>query len=140
MPISKEMKKLYPPNWKEIVSEVRERDGNKCVFCGLANGLWGLRDLTGKFWEYEEFCNGDVPDDIEFEKEGDELNTAFKIVLTTMYLDHDPTNNGAPSNRPNLKSACQKCHLDYDRPIHLEHARITREKKKGQTNLLESGV
>lgn len=135
MPISKENKSKYPSNWEEIVSEVRERDGNKCGFCGLSNKAWGVRDLTGKFWGFEKFMNGDVPDDIEFEKNSQELKKGFQIVLTTMHLDHDPTNNGELGNRPNLISGCQKCHLDYDRPLHLKNSKATRDKKKFQINL-----
>jgi len=38
MPISKENKKLYPPNWKEIVSQRKAEVGNKCEICDAENG------------------------------------------------------------------------------------------------------
>jgi 5-methylcytosine-specific restriction endonuclease McrA len=37
MPIRPEMKDRYPKNWKEISERIKERDGNKCVFCGAEN-------------------------------------------------------------------------------------------------------
>jgi len=38
MPISKENKKLYPPNWKEIVAERKREVGDKCEICHAKNG------------------------------------------------------------------------------------------------------
>ena len=39
--------------------------------------------------------------------------TGSEVVLTTMHLNHDPTDN----TDYNLKSACQKCHNSYDAPM-----------------------
>jgi len=38
MPITKERKKLYPKNWKEISARVKMRAGNKCELCDAKNG------------------------------------------------------------------------------------------------------
>lgn len=38
MPISKERKKLYPKDWKQISAEVRLRAGNMCEMCQAENG------------------------------------------------------------------------------------------------------
>ncbi len=37
MPISPERAALYPPDWPEISARIRERDGNRCAWCGAAN-------------------------------------------------------------------------------------------------------
>lgn len=38
MPITKERKKLYPKNWKEISQAARAMAGNKCELCDAKNG------------------------------------------------------------------------------------------------------
>lgn len=38
MPISKERKKLYPSNWKQISEIIRIKAGNKCEICDAENG------------------------------------------------------------------------------------------------------
>ncbi len=42
MPFKKE---LYPSNWKEISLLIRERAGQKCEICGVANGAIGARAI-----------------------------------------------------------------------------------------------
>jgi 5-methylcytosine-specific restriction endonuclease McrA len=37
MPISKENKKRYPKNWKQIRVKILERANNCCEFCGIRN-------------------------------------------------------------------------------------------------------
>ena len=136
MPIRAEMKALYPPFtvWREIRNEVLAHAENKCESCGVQNGLVGVRDLTGKFWTADDFNSG-VCENVEFERDGDRLKQAFRVVLTIAHKDHDPTNNGEPGNRPNLAAWCQKCHLTHDAKEHAKNARVTRNKKKGQENL-----
>jgi len=43
--------------------------------------------------------------------------TGSKVVLTVAHLDHNPSNN----NRSNLRALCQRCHLAYDKELHLKH-------------------
>lgn len=140
MPISKENKLKYPKNWKQISLNVRALAHNKCEFCGLKNGLVGLRDKEGKFYTVdfiEDQLNQKGIDLYEsilshhINKNG-ELKKGFtKIVLTVAHLDHNPENN----NLENLKALCQKCHLNYDKEQHLK----TRQKNKfkNQLSLLE---
>jgi hypothetical protein len=136
MPIKPENRLLYPPRkeWLAIRAEVLERAGHCCEWelCGIKNGTWGLRDLDGTWWSSSDFENGKVPEMIEFERDGQEMRKAYRIVLTIAHLDHDPRNNGTPGNRPNLAAWCQYHHLAYDRAHHLANGRRTRDAKKGQ--------
>ena len=140
MPIKKENRARYPKDWKAIRAEVLERAGNRCEWdgCGVENGTWGLRDLTGRWFTTDDFMAGEIPDDAEFEKDGQGLRKPIKIVLTTAHLNHIPEDCGEPGNRPNLKMLCQYHHLRYDHAHHMANGRKTREAKKGQTNLLEA--
>jgi hypothetical protein len=96
MPIKAENKKLYPRYWKEISYYIRFIRANG--FCELCGAEHGR------------------PHPI----------TKSKVVLTTMHLDHDPTN----CDPENLKAGCQKCHLSYDAKHHAKNAKETRENKK----------
>lgn len=51
--------------------------------------------------------------------------TGSRVVLTTAHLDHDPANCA----RENLRALCQRCHLAYDRPMHIRHAAETRRRR-----------
>jgi hypothetical protein len=48
----------------------------------------------------------------------------YSVIVTTAHLDHDPWNPAA-----RLAVLCQACHLDYDRPVHTEHAIATWQRK-----------
>jgi len=52
---------LYPRDWPAISKRIREREGNRCLWCGVANG--SLRD--GK-------------------------RRPYRVVLTVAHLNHDP--------------------------------------------------
>lgn len=137
MPIKPENRARYPKDWKAIRAEVLARATNQCEWegCGVYHGEWGLRDLDGKWWQSADFENGNVPEDVLFEKDGQEPRKAYRIILTIAHLDHTPENNGEPGNRPNLRAWCQYHHLAYDRPHHLANGRKTRDAKKGQTDM-----
>lgn len=86
MPIKKELKYLYPKNWKEIRNMILERANNCCEFCRVPDHTWrpSLSSIS--------------PSD------------AVKVILTIAHLDHDPTNN----NPANLRALCQRCHNRYN--------------------------
>lgn len=90
MPIKKELRHLYPKNWKEIRERILARANNRCEFCGVENGT-----LVYK----EDFvCKpGQIPG-------------CYPVVLTIAHLDHDPTHN----DPENLRALCQTCHNRYD--------------------------
>jgi 5-methylcytosine-specific restriction endonuclease McrA len=57
--------------------------------------------------------------------------TGATVVLTVAHLDHNPQ-NCAPGN---LRALCQACHLRYDAREHADHAKETRDAKRGQMRL-----
>lgn len=124
--------KRYPANWKEISKRIREREGNKCKWCGLANGAIGHRDPGGRFWTDEE---------IDRMVEGDTLDyepwRRVRIILTVAHLGTD-YDDGRPGDKHdkmdvrdcNLAALCQRCHLNYDRDEHIANAKVTYARKR----------
>lgn len=79
--------KDYPPDWKEIVARIKERENHCCKFCKIENYSTKVSERTNKL---------------------------YKIVLTVAHLDHDETNWDVKDER--LAALCQSCHLKYDAP------------------------
>jgi 5-methylcytosine-specific restriction endonuclease McrA len=67
--------------------------------------------------------------------ENHSIRNGTRIALTIAHLDHDKENHEVSLDR--LAAWCQKCHLAYDLPRHMEKARKNREKKKGLQRLFE---
>lgn len=109
MPIRPENRTLYPPAavWRAIRARILKRAGQRCEFCGVANGAVGYRDDAGIFHEDKTgLVDGDI-----------------RIVLTIAHLDHDPSNNDAD----NLAALCQRCHNRHD-AAHRARNRRARER------------
>lgn len=103
----------YPPNWKtEIRPVVLGRAGNKCEFCGLANGQTVYRCRVKKKMEWFP-CKEDIFEQ-GLSKEVAEwwVERPVKVVLTIAHLDHDEENHEVSIDR--LRALCQLCHLRYD--------------------------
>lgn len=109
----------YGPNWPKVSRTIRRIAGNRCEWCGVPNGVPLPSGRKGK------------------------------VILTVAHLG-TPFADGRPGDRhdkhdirrENLASLCQSCHLRYDLPDHIAHARETRQRKKreararsGQMNL-----
>jgi hypothetical protein len=135
----------YPTNWKsEIRPRILERAGNKCELCLVGNGEYIFRGYLDGIEVYQygdgsvhnaktgEFIEKNVYALIEA-LNGDINSKAIKVVLTVMHLDHDTTNN----EDDNLKAACQKCHLNYDKEHHKKNSKETIRKKKKLQNLFQ---
>lgn len=97
MPILKENQALYPKDWKVISARIRfVRAGGQCEWkeAGIrCHALHGHPHPT----------------------------TKARVVLTTMHLDHDPSNCADD----NLLAACQLHHNRYDRA----HRNETRQRR-----------
>lgn len=124
--------KLYPKNWKELRKQVLERAENKCEFCGVENYSVGARDLNGKFHLEDDIHH--LNSNCGFQLFGGNFNWKMtKIILTIAHLDHDKENHDVSIDR--LKALCQKCHLQYDMPRHVENRKKNLVEKKGLQNL-----
>ena len=122
----------YADNWKSwIRPQILDRAENKCEFCGLENGLWGIRDVDGEFWTADQ-----IEEAPQMSVDCPEKNNVFMIVLTIAHLDHDKENNDGmekglmakPVHLSNLRALCQQCHLRYDAK---EKARKRKAKAQG---------
>lgn len=135
-PIKPENKKLYPVNWKEIRAEIAERSRSRCEQCFKPGGetvVVGTDQNGASYWSVKRTQiwndeNGN-PQDKDFTPIGATIRRV-RIILTVAHLDQDPTNNGVPLCRLNLKHLCQRCHLAHDRKDNLAKAKATREAKK----------
>lgn len=117
MPIRSENRGRYPADWEAISKRIRfERAGGRCECpggkdgCGLHRG----RRCVERHGESAIWARG-------------------KVVLTVMHLDHTPENN----NESNLRAACQRCHLIYDKAHHAETSALTRDARSGQGRLFD---
>lgn len=127
MPIKAENVARYPKNWKEIVTQVRERSGNCCEGspaypdCRIPNGWFRNNttgEITGDAWVTESWTLADG-------------NSVARIVLTTGHLNHEPED----CRLENLRHWCQRCHLTYDAKHHAQTAYETRRKGKAATDM-----
>ncbi len=118
----------YAPNWKEISKRIRERDGNRCLFCGVKNHHWIHRHKVTDEWVYHLDLQ-----ELSWEQQC-AYNDYVLVVLTVAHLDHDVSNN----SDNNLAALCQKCHLNYDHEHHMANAKNTRARKK-RAKIAENG-
>ena len=151
MPIKPENMGRYPggsitsPQWRAIREEVLERAGHRCEQCGAPNGATVLRVKGPDFAHWIDPETGVVRDADTGEHRGTLAWSSFpmgrycRIVLTIAHLDHDPTNNGVPGNRPNLKALCQREHLFHDREHHAEVRRATLQARRDAQRVREFG-
>jgi len=124
MPIRRELKALYPSDWRQLSRRVRfERAHGCCEVCGrphammircLPDGRWF--DPMKQTWRDRRGRHASWPDLLALI-----LARTTRVVLAAAHLDHDPTNN----RLRNLKSLCQRCHILHDRPYHLAQRWIT---------------
>ncbi len=122
----------YPPNWKsEIRPRIMARAKNKCEWCHAENGVEGVRYPDGRFEPFIVAFPDVDPHGTYFDRDFWEVGGAriITIVLTVAHLDHDKENWDVKDDR--LAALCQRCHLNYDRPHHLEVQKANRDRKKG---------
>jgi hypothetical protein len=123
MPIPRELRAYYPPNWPEISAAVRfGRAGGRCEGCGrphgarvacLPDGRWF--DAAAGDWRGPDGARAPWPDIVEIAAQ----RTTW-VILATCHRDHDPRHN-APNN---LMALCQRCHLLHDRAYHRARRRL----------------
>jgi len=109
----------YPRNWfSEIRPAVLKRAGE-------------VRDGDGKIVT-EARCENEH---CRLKNHSNRPDNGSIVVLTIAHLDHDKENHNVQLER--LRAWCQRCHLNYDRPRHMENARRNREKKKNLQRLFD---
>ena len=130
MPIRPDLKKLYPPDWRQISRRIRfERAQRRCERCGAPHMHYRMRSGLIIPPRLLEYFHGAMTLE-EARQDGFQLS---RIVLTTAHLNHDPTDN----REENLAALCQRCHLAHDQQHHWRSRRINREKAIGQERLFE---
>lgn len=122
----------YHPQWSTISRQIREQAGWRCEWCNAPNGESIIRghDGTWQPWDWTETVSdeeveafaGKPWEDIRF----------TRIVLTVAHLDHDKQNN----DPANLRALCQRCHLNWDRDLHIANRRANRAARSGQVPML----
>ncbi len=131
----------YPDNWDEISQHIRERDGNRCKWCDVANGAIGYRTPSGEFVQVFESID-------QVDEQADALALdgfrLVRIVLTVAHLGA-PHADGTPGDKhdkmdvrdENLAALCQRCHLQFDLKDHMRHAAETRRRQKIEAGQIE---
>lgn len=111
---------LYPDNWDDIATKVKEEADWCCEECGRVCRPPGQRwvdfasELIQLGWQVED------------------LDRPQQFTLTVAHLDHIPAN----CDRSNLRALCSVCHLRYDNQFRLLKRRLKQE-RQGQLSLLE---
>jgi hypothetical protein len=137
MPITKENQALYPKNWKsEIVPRILERDGYKCVDCGLPRYSVGIRQTDGRFLFSEKAGTYSEGRKLVAELKAVWGIEAMVVVLEVAHLNQDPRD----CRDSNLASKCSYHHHAYDRYQHATNAKATRQRKQyGAGSIVDDG-
>lgn len=106
MPLSREQRDAYGPEWPEVSLAIRARSGGRCECegeCGWPKHLGATIDAKGRDCVGRcEALNGQP-----------HPYTGSRVVLTVAHLDRNGhTGEHVPER---LKAMCQGCHLSYDR-------------------------
>ena len=133
----------YPANWREISARIREREGNRCKFCGLAQYAVFRYDVDGNavVWDSGRLRDGHPYEDTHGKSRGlaerlmaDRDTFGYYLwrvcVLTVAHL-HDPDPHNVADD--NLAALCQRCHNRLDAPMRRENAARTRASKQAVT-------
>lgn len=103
----------YGDNWEKVSRTIRRIAGNCCEWCGIPNGAPLPSGRKGKVVLTVAHLGASRPDGVGW-------------VDGSKHDKHDV-------RRENLAALCNKCHLTYDLPDHIQHAKETRQRKKRET-------
>lgn len=116
MPLSAQLKLLYPSDWSTIADRVKERAGWRCQQCGVAHRAYGYRDSRGDWHEFDGVDRG---------SRGHKF---VRIILTVHHVV--PLEEGGGSDDANLTALCQRCHNRADQAMRQRHAARTRASRQ----------
>lgn len=140
MPFQKDR---YPPDWKSISLRIRERDGQRCKFCGVKNHAYIIRKPDSDEYLVMLEDDGYMTHDGDYISAEDSPSwvTDVKYVRVVLTVAHYPDPDPMNCTDDNLHSLCQKCHNTLDAPMRAKHAaqtrRINKETITGQLRLFE---
>ena len=121
MPIRRDLKPLYGPDWPEISRRIRfERARGRCEACDRPHGI-DVRVLPdGRWFDVDRgFWRSGRGERVAWPSDAELLVFRYTLVILTCgHRDHDPANNADD----NLACWCSRCHLLHD----MEHHRIQR--------------
>ena len=136
MPIKRELRFLYPIDWRELSAVIRfERAQSRCERCRRPHGEEVLHLGDGRWWDAASstWRNGygrplrKLPPPQLW---NDGL-LCTRVVLACAHLDHDPTNN----HPRNLAALCQRCHMVHDRDEHRRRRSLTFARRRASGDL-----
>ena len=110
-------RRLYPPNWEEIATQIKNEANWHCEECGRfckppsMQGIYFLERIRTRRMS-------ECPVVLEF------LEKPGRFILTVAHLDHNPAN----CDRSNLKALCSVCHLRYDNQFRATKKRLKAER------------
>jgi len=120
----------YPPDWKTVIRpRILKRAEHCCEQCGAPDGAFIYRPVK-KSADWRLMPEGHLADVMA--EDGVKFT---KVVLTIAHLDHDATNHEVTDDR--LRAWCQLCHLNYDRPRHIQNRKYGRRHLDNQGQLFE---
>ena len=132
-------KRDYPPDWKTIAFNIKEKANWTCQECGRPCRKIGVQWSSFIIWLSKQSGSSRWIEET-FDKVWESgiprlVERPQRFTLTVAHLDHTPMN----CTEGNLKALCSSCHLRYDKFHHAKNASATRAKKKageGQLKLL----
>lgn len=142
-------KHLYPDDWNEIATAIKDAAGWKCEQCGAPHNEYIIRSEVDPFrwamddpettgcltWSGELYKWSEAP----MEYCG---NVMVKVILTVHHIGVEKE-DGAPGDpedkmdcrEENLIALCQRCHLLADMPENLPKRKFTRLEHKRQAQV-----
>ena len=135
MPIRSSQKAVYPERkeWQRIRDKVLARAGYACEQCQKPNHKMVPIAKDGVWFDYE-FGWRDSTGAPHSAPSLEDERAHVHMVLTIAHRNHDPTDNGME----NLAALCQRCHLVYDRELHVRNAADTRRSRKAMGDLFDA--
>lgn len=138
MPIPKQLRHLYRgPEYRAFVTALLDRAGNACEQCHAPNRARVFRADVEEFagWWWDEILgigrdqNGDQWP--EFNYWAVQLGFGVKFRGVKILVGPAHTNRTPGDLDPeHARALCQRCHIVYDVPQHVNNSRVTRCKKK----------
>jgi hypothetical protein len=119
------MKARYPANWKGIREAIRERAGDRCEWCGIANRVYVIRDANGQTWDSSPSRENMTRVASCYTSSVGPVRVV-RIVCTVAHVHDKRPEACDPSN---LAFLCQRCHNRHDAKDRAANAKATRSAK-----------